>query len=348
MNYLSSYINGLEKLGNWISSQIQEYQTGNIESAEGLDFLQMISAQHALNNWHTEHDLIQQLKHLASILQKENLERWVNHYQRLLKDENEREPVSLYLNANHSFAGIHEWLCCLVSHTPFMLTANPNQFHLLKFLNRKMNEINPSFPDLMLNYETQKQAKYIVYINKQNDSIKSYFAKKKAILLESKPTVALLTGHENEEELYKLGFDIFTNLGQSSRTLRKIFIPAGFDVKRILTAIEPFSFVYRNNKYANNYDYHQSVFLMERISFLDTGFLVVKEDASNDAPTGCLFYEYYSHLEDTVAQLSNNVNIENIICSGALTLKTLKPGTSHFFELWDYPDKQDIIDFLLE
>ena len=41
---------------------------------------------------------------------------------------------------------------------------------------------------------------------------------------------------------------------------------------------EKIAMMINNNKYANNYDYHKAVFLLENYNILDNGFVLLKED----------------------------------------------------------------------
>jgi hypothetical protein len=259
-------------------------------------------------------------------------------------------PVLVKPNINFAFAGIQEWLGCLITQSPFVLTAAENQFQVLKFLAATVSEANQNFAELMdiQPKNSLKPQHYIIHAEKRNDSIVRYFSTKKSIIIEPRSTVGVITGRETDEELKNLGNDIFIHLGQSPRTLRKLYLPEHYDIRRIIIALEPFAAVYRNNKYANNYDYHQSVFLMNKIPFLDNGFLIFREDASDEAPTGCLYYEYYTGMEPLMQKIGRSPLIENIICSDELPVKTIRPGTSHFFSLGDFFNGKDLVQFLLE
>lgn len=309
------------------------------------EFAQLIKSQHYLNTWHTESAIIQMLNHFSNLFNEKNLEEWISKYQ---INNTLKTPVLVKPNLNYSFGGIHEWLCCIITQTPFVLKANANQFQLLKFLSQKLTEFDPGLDSLIDIGEQNKikPQKFILH-SEQNQSLSLYFREKKALIIEPRPSIAVLTGEETPEELYNLGIDIFLHLGQTSGTLRKIYIPGNFDIKRVIDAIEPFLYVYQNNKYANNYDYHQSVNLMERVEFLDNGFLVIKEDLNDDAPTGCLFYEYYNDIDLVINKIQNKP-YENLICTKELPLQTIKPGRSHFHELWQYPNHVDIVKFLLD
>lgn len=59
------------------------------------------------------------------------------------------------------------------------------------------------------------------------------------------------------------------------------------------------------------------------------------------------FYQYYDNIENLIENYMYNQQIENIICTDQLVLKTVTPGQSHFRNLWEYPEKKDIIEFLI-
>jgi hypothetical protein len=333
-----------------LHSWLKDWSSHNITNHNPADFKyfsELIHHQHLLNNWHSEKSTVEMIQYLTNQLSKENIEKWKSNYELESAWNETRPPVLVRPNINYCFAGIHEWLCCVITNTPFILNASENQFQLIKFLSNKLIGFDHHFRDLfdIGTKNILKPEKFIIYSEK-NSSVGQYFRNKKAIIIEDLPTIAILTGEETSEDLYNLGTDIFLNLGQSSACLRKVYIPKGFDIRLLIEAIEPFSYVYQNNKYANNYDYHQSVFLMERIEFLDNGFLIIKEDLSDNAPTGCLFYEYYENIDQLTEKISNT-RLENIICRKNLPVKTVKPGHSHFPELWNYPNNIDIIKFLL-
>ena len=50
-----------------------------------------------------------------------------------------------------------------------------------------------------------------------------------------------------------------------------------------------------HNKYMNNFDYNNTVYLLKIIPFLQNGFLIVKEDASIPSPIAVVHYERYSN-----------------------------------------------------
>lgn len=335
-------------LGECLSAWLNDHDRKSYTSDDSAKFSELISNQHLINNWHSEQGITAMLRHLSDLLTQNNIKKWIDSYPGLTVTELKPKRVQIKPNPDYSFAGIQEWLCSIITQTPFIIEADNNQFLLLKFLCQKLIDHNASF-SVLFNFTSDKFSKpeqFILYSEKKNDSIKKYFSNKKAFIVEPRPSLAILAGNETEADLSELGKDIFMHLGQSNRTLRKIFAPSGFEIRKLIAALEPYASVYRNNKYANNYDYHQSVYLMNRIPFLDNGFLLFKEDKQLEAPTGCLFYEYYNNLTDVI-KVIESVPYENLISTETLPLKSVRPGKSHFFSLSDYPNKKDLIEFLI-
>jgi hypothetical protein len=337
-------------LGEWLRSWNDEKIQGSFSSDESKKFSDLILQQHALNNWHNDQDILLMIEHLGNILSEPILKDWMGRYPGILSRQTDKKPVLVKPNINYSFAAFHEWLCCIVTLTPFVLNADTNQFQVLKFLSKKLVEFEPELADLIRIGQLPeiKPNSYIIHTDKKNTTLSAYFGKKKALLIGPYHSIGILTGEETPEQLTEFGRDVFMHLGQSPRTLRKLFLPVNFDIKLVIASFEPYLKVYQNNKYANNYDYHQSVFLMNRIPFLDNGFLIFKEDQSNDAPTGCLFYEFYQNIQELLILLKSDPFIENVISIGEFDFSVKKPGTSHFFYPDDYLNKKDIIQFLMD
>ena len=101
--------------------------------------------------------------------------------------------------------------------------------------------------------------------------------------------------------------------------------------------------VIQNNKYANNYDYYKTIFLLEKYDLIENGFIILKEDPSIFSPIGTLYYEFYTNankVEDMIKERS-----EEIQCR--VGLNGLPYGKAQNPELWEYADNIDTIDFLI-
>jgi len=102
-----------------------------------------------------------------------------------------------------------------------------------------------------------------------------------------------------------------------SGSVKKLYLPRGYDLTTFYKSIENWNFLLDHSAYANNYQYYQSVFLINQIPHLDNGFLLLTEDSSYRSPTGVLYYEYYDDKSHLFEMLNNSSNISDIYTSGA-------------------------------
>ena len=68
-----------------------------------------------------------------------------------------------------------------------------------------------------------------------------YFRNIPHIIRKNRNGIAVLSGEESEEELYRLGEDIFTYFGMGCRNVTKLFIPDSYDLKILLGVLDRFS-----------------------------------------------------------------------------------------------------------
>ena len=99
----------------------------------------------------------------------------------------------------------------------------------------------------------------------------------------------------------------------------------------------------QHNKYMNNYDYHQALYLLNGQTFLTNNFLIVIEDAALASPVGVLHFEYYKNEEDLKTKLE--------IVKGELQCVVSKKGPvllgqAQFPAIDDYADDVDTMAFL--
>jgi len=159
--------------------------------------------------------------------------------------------------------------------------------------------------------------------------------------------VAILTGNETLEELKNLCRDIFTYFGLGCRNVSKLYVPKNYNFTPFFEAIFDFQEVVNNNKYANNYDYHKAIYLLNSEQLLDNNFVLLKEDNSLSSPVGVIFYEQY----DSVAQLEKEIQakleeIQCVVSQTKFTFETVNFGAAQSPQLCDYADGVDTMAFL--
>jgi hypothetical protein len=157
----------------------------------------------------------------------------------------------------------------------------------------------------------------------------------------------VLSGNETEEELVRLGDDIFSYFGLGCRNVTKVFLPDHFKPETLLKVFETFGHLQEHHKYNNNLEYNRSVYMLNMVPFLDNGIVLVKEDEHISSPVGVVYYEKYSHLEEVIGKITTQQEqIQCVISVMEEMENSIPPGTSQAPLLWDYADGVDTMKFL--
>lgn len=246
---------------------------------------------------------------------------------------------------NIPMVGFHDLLCVLISGHSAIVKLSSDDKILLPAVIRSLSKYEPklaakvSFAQGLL---SGFDAVIATGSNNTSRYFEAYFGKYPNIIRKGRNSVAVLEGDETEEEMKLLAKDIFDYYGLGCRNVTKLYIPADFDLDRIFNGLFPFADIVNHNKYANNYDYHKSLWLLNREELLDNGFILLKEDTRIASPIGTLFYERYqdrSSLEELLASQMNQIQC-------VVGRSFLPFGQSQCPALNDYADGVDTMNFL--
>ena len=170
----------------------------------------------------------------------------------------------------------------------------------------------------------------------------TYFSRVPNIIRKSRTSVAVLKGGESIDELHKLGEDVFTYYGLGCRNVSKIYVPKDYDLSVLLDAWEAFDATMDLSKYANNYTYYKSAFLVNSTEHLDTGYVLVTESEELASPLGVLYFERYDSKEELRTVLAGNSDgIQCIVGEGNIDF-----GSAQHPKFSDYADDVDTLSFL--
>jgi hypothetical protein len=246
---------------------------------------------------------------------------------------------------NIPMVGFHDLLCVLISGHKALLKLSKDDNLLLPAVLKLWMKIYPEGKDRVAFTDgVLKDFDAVIATGSTNTSryFESYFSKYPHIIRKGRNSVAVLDGSESEEELTLLGKDIFDYFGMGCRNVTKLYLPADFDLNRFFQAIYGFADIVNHNKYANNYDYHKSLWLLNQDPILDNGFVLLKEDKKIASPIGALYYERYNDMNQVMQELAEKS--EEIQC---IVGKNQVPfGNSQCPMLHDYADGVDTMKFL--
>lgn len=322
---------------------IERQAIENLDLAVINDFDALIARERAHNGWFTEENVRRAFAALGSAMTEVGFSSWLSAYRIA---QLQPKKVGLILAGNIPLVGFHDVLSTLISgHTAVIK------------MSRDDNRLLPAVLDLLFQLDEGFKSQVIVAPMKlpEVDAIIAtgsgntarhfdyYFRDLPRLIRRNRTSIAVLDGTETNDELTALGHDIFDYFGLGCRNVTKLYIPADFDLNRFFGAVYPFHPMAQHNKYANNYDYHKALWLLNQEELLENGFLLVKEDKALVSPVGSLFYERYSNLDEVDRLIAERTDELQCVVSH----RHIPFGAAQHPQLNDYADGVDTMDFLL-
>ncbi len=331
------------KWGHALSAMLEELEMNRGES--GNELSRIIRKAYRENGWFTEENSQQALWAIANMLEEGALESWLKQYPKLFEGEKTPKTVGMVMAGNIPAVGFHDVLCVLASGHKVQIRVSSDDKYLIPFLLEVLIKIEPRFESAIAFTSRLENMDAVIATGSNNSAryFDYYFGKYPHIIRKNRNSIAVLNGKETQEELTGLGRDIFSYFGLGCRSISKIYLPAGFPVQTFFEAMEQFSGLMQHNKYMNNFDYHQALFLLNSETFLTNNFLIFRQHEAIATPVAVLHYEYYpdkdwleEHLAKHAAEIQCRVGVGGIPFGSAQ-----KPG------LADYADNIDTMAFLI-
>jgi hypothetical protein len=315
-------------------------QSGNKDS----EMLNLIKKQHIINPWFTPENVSASINAIAGELTVENLETWTNNYPQL-KSENRSLRAGIIMAGNIPLVGFHDFLSVLISGNHLIAKTSSRDSELIVKITEILCGIEPRFQGSIEFTEGQlKDFDVIIATGSNNSSryFEHYFGRYPNIIRKNRNSIAVIGGNETDAELEDLATDIFLYFGLGCRNVSKIFIPEKYDLKSLTARWDQYSGIISHEKYANNYDFSKAVFIVNKENFLDTGYLLLKEEKGVSSPVAVLYYEYYKSVPGLMKDIkAQEDKIQCIVGHGHVPF-----GRAQSPHLWDYADGIDTIDFL--
>ncbi|MEO8590551.1 MAG: acyl-CoA reductase [Flavobacteriales bacterium] len=317
----------------------------NQEEYDELDAV--IRKAHQRNGWFVEENVCHAFSSWAFALEVDRMNAWLKGYPKLGDGRAPLRTVGLILAGNIPLVGLHDVLCVWLSGHRARVKCSSQDPELVPALIALLGQLAPGIEE-QITFTTGKlgEVEAVIATGSNNTAryFEHYFGHLPRIVRKSRVSVAVLDGTETEQELTALGEDVFRYFGLGCRNVAKLYLPQDFDLDRVFEAFFPWQGVANHNKYGNNYDYTRAIWLLDRVTFLDNGFLLLKEDAALASPVGALHYERYADNALLREQLEQQAaSIQCIVGHGHVPF-----GTAQSPELGDYADGIDTIRFLLD
>lgn len=296
------------------------------------------------NNWFTFDNITLAINGVRRYLRRDQLLQWISRYP---ISQVKPKKVGIVMAGNIPLVGFHDLLCVLISGHSAMVKMSSQDSYLMRWLIDQMVKMDSDLKDQIIIVDKLNEADAVIATGSDNTAryFKYYFGKKPHIIRQNRTSIAVLSGHESNDELSRLGSDIFAYFGLGCRNVSKVMVPRDYSFNLFFESIQSFEKSIEHHKYLNNYDYNKSIYLVNKHPHLDNGFLLVTQSDQLVSPISVLYYQEYENTSKLEQYLTENQ--DKIQCIVSNTNDHVKFGQAQNPHLWDYADRVDTTAFLL-
>jgi hypothetical protein len=339
--FIDQRIRAFAALGEVMRDGAQGVTSGHAGRFAGL-----IETLHLTNPWFTTDNVRLALSSIGNTLTESNLHRWLSAYPEL---QEERQPVTVgvVMAGNIPLVGFHDLLSVLISGNRLQAKLSTKDELLIKAVTETLISIEPSFRSCIgLTTDRLKGFDMVIATGSNNTSryFEYYFRNIPSIIRRNRNSIGILDGTETPVELELLGDDIFSFFGLGCRNVSKLYLPHGYEVSGLLQHWTRYEALRSHCKYSVNYDHTKAVMMVNRESFTDGGFVLLKESSSLTPPMAVLHYSFYDDGETP----EKGPDLSEMMLQCVTGHGRLPFGKSQKPELWDYADNIDTILFVLK
>jgi hypothetical protein len=302
------------------------------------------------NPWFIQDSIRHAVQSLGAVMTREKLNEWINPYRQKINNTDHPKTVAIVMAGNIPLVGFHDFLSVLITGNKVIAKLSSQDAKLLPAMAEILAGYHSGWNDkITLTSELLPSFDAIIATGSNNSSryFEFYFGKYPNIIRKNRNSIAIITGDETDEELAGLADDILLYFGMGCRSISKVYIPSGYDLSRLSEHFGKYEQYRYHNKYRNNYDYFKSIYIINRVPFIDTGDILFAENTALASPISVVFYEHF----DDIALLSKQIvelesQLQCVVCHKPPGISRVLPGEAQQPELWDYADGINTLDFL--
>ena len=268
-------------------------------------FIGLLAKEHFYNPWFTVDNCYKALGGIATFLDADTLNEFTNRYPVPSKSK----TIAIVMAGNIPFVGFHDLLCVLLSGNKALCKLSSSDARIPTQIISWLINWQPELKSqLTISLGPIKNFDAVIATGSNNSisHFEAYFGKYPHLFRKSRTSIAVLDGTETKEGLIALGDDCFSFFGLGCRNVSKLFLPIGYDLNQLFEAFVYHGDIVNHHKYANNYDYNRTVFMMNKIPFLDNNAFILKEDEGLHAPLSVIYYAFYDSKDEIMTFLDSN------------------------------------------
>lgn len=266
--------------------------------------------------------------------------KFLEKYESIHESANKR--VGLILPGNLPAVGMHDLLMTLASGNQAIVKLSSQDRSLMSLYIEVINQFDANQIEIV---DRMSHVDAIIATGSDFASgyFSNYFAKIPHLIRKNRSSLAVLSGNETIADFEGLSADIFTYYGLGCRNVSSIAVPEDYDLIPLFDVLTKVDWVLEHTKYANNYQYHKTLLLLNQVAHFDLGNLIVTENEQLVSPVGILYVHRYQNPHDLSAWLTQHEDkIQCVVGEGAIPF-----GQAQMPALDDFADGVNTYEFLV-
>ncbi|OPZ99931.1 MAG: Acyl-CoA reductase (LuxC) [Bacteroidetes bacterium ADurb.Bin408] len=338
---LNERIDAFIKLGKSLKVRLEKHDKG---------FENILQKTYEHNNWFDPAHCRLALRNIAEWLTPENLNAWTEKYDHNCFLPLKTLRVGVVMAGNIPLVGFHDMLCVLICGHIFIGKLASDDNVLWHFITQELKDINPDFEQVIFLKEVLKEGFDAVIATGSNNTSRYfyyYFGRYPHIIRHHRNSAAILNGDESLAQLDALADDICLYYGRGCRSVSKLFVPQNYNFENLIKALQKYAHFSNHYKYFSNYEYNKALLMINKVPFMDTGFMLLVENEALASPVSVLNYSFYKNMDEVADALQGQKDALQC-CVAATEISwhdVVLPGHSQSPLLWDYADNTDTIRF---
>jgi hypothetical protein len=301
------------------------------------------------NRWFEEAQVHQSLSQWRESLSPENVDSWLSDYS--LPENIVTQRLGIIMAGNVPLVGFHDVIVGVISGFYVFAKTSSDDTLLPKMWLAEAAKIDPIWSERVEVVEQLRNLDIAIATGSNNTAkyFASFFKSIPHLIRNNRNSVAVLTGEETQEDFIALGHDVFDYFGLGCRNVTHLMLPVGYDFTPLFQCWDKhFDWIRNHNKYANNYEYHRALLLMNLDPHIDTGYLIAKEKPELYAPVGMLNYSFYDSVDGVAEKLVEWGDSLQCTVSHLLLNNAMNFGSTQCTQLYDFADGVDTLNWLIE
>ncbi len=299
-----------------------------------------VNQQVQYNGWFISDNVRMSLRALGEQLVIDKLNSWGGG-----QYSDTSKKILVVMAGNIPLVGFHDFLTVLISGHSVACKLSSDDNKLLPELAGLLLQFVPELKQ-RIEFVAGKATGFEAVIATGSDNsatyFELYFGSYPHVFRKNRTSIAVLDGTESQEEMSRLGDDVFSYFGLGCRNVTHLMVPKGYDLNKFFSGIHAHSEVINNNKYGNNYDYNKAVYLMNQHQLLDNNFVLLRESDELFSPLSMIHYHYYVSEEEVARYLEDHAEEIQVVVGKKYT----DFGQAQRPALDDYADGFDTLSWL--